>query len=82
VLDIVSRISIPIDTSDDVQMLALIERLIMDQFVSGPRVPLEAVRTVSVDEAGVRTVDIKRCVRVESVPDGEIIDSVSYLASC
>jgi hypothetical protein len=34
-------------------------------------VPLEAVRTVSADDAGVRIVDIKHCVGVVKVPGGE-----------
>ena len=34
--------------------------------------PLEAVRTVSADDASVCTVEIKRHVRVDKVPGGEI----------
>ncbi|KAH9995079.1 T-complex protein 1 [Russula vinacea] len=78
---IVSRISVPIDTSDDVQMLALIKSSIGTKFVIRwadlmCRLALEAVRTVSADEVGgVRTVDIKRYARVEKVPGGEIESS-------
>jgi T-complex protein 1 subunit gamma len=78
VLYIVSRISIPIDTSGDAQMLALIESSIRNQFVIrwvDPHVPPEAVRTVSADKAGVRTVDVERYVREEKVLGGEINDS-------
>lgn len=73
-LDIVSRITMPIDTSGNVQILALIERSIMNQFVilGGPHVTLEAVRTVSANDVSVRTVDIERCVRAEELPGGKI----------
>ncbi|KAH9972759.1 T-complex protein 1 [Lactifluus volemus] len=79
-LDIVSRVSVPIDTTDDVQMLALIKSSIGTKFVIRwadlmCRLALQAVRTVSADDAGVRTVDIKRYARVEKVPGGEIEDS-------
>ena len=79
-LEIVSRISVPIDTSDDDQMLALIKTSIGTKFVIRwadlmCRLALDAVRTVSADDAGVRTVDIKRYARVEKVPGGEIESS-------
>jgi T-complex protein 1 subunit gamma len=79
-LEIVSRISVPIDTSDDAQMLALIKTSIGTKFVIRwsdlmCRLALEAVRTVSAEDAGVRTVDIKRYARVEKVPGGEIESS-------
>ncbi|KAH9962608.1 TCP-1/cpn60 chaperonin family-domain-containing protein [Russula dissimulans] len=77
-LEIVSRISVPIDTSDDTQMLALIKTSIGTKFVVRwsdlmCRLALDAVRTVATDDAGgVRTVDIKRYARVEKVPGGGI----------
>ena len=83
-LDIVSRISVPIDTTDDAQMLALIKTSIGTKFVIRwadlmCRLALEAVRTVSAGDdtgtGGVRTVDIKRYARVEKVPGGEIESS-------
>jgi T-complex protein 1 subunit gamma len=81
-LDVVSRVSVPIDTNDDAQMLALIKTSIGTKFVIRwsdlmCKLALDAVRTVSsADDAGaVRTVDIKRYARVEKVPGGEIEDS-------
>ncbi|EPQ59945.1 T-complex protein 1 [Gloeophyllum trabeum ATCC 11539] len=79
-LDIVQRISIPIDTSDDAQMLSLIKSSIGTKFVVRwsdlmCKLALDAVRTVSADEGGLTTVDIKRYARVEKVPGGEIEDS-------
>jgi T-complex protein 1 subunit gamma len=64
--------------SDDAQML--IRSSIGTKFVVRwadlmCRLALDAVRTVSADDAGVRTVDIKRYARVEKVPGGEIEDS-------
>ncbi|KZT18687.1 T-complex protein 1 [Neolentinus lepideus HHB14362 ss-1] len=79
-LEIVKRISIPIDTSDDGQMLSLIKSSIGTKFVVRwsdlmCKLALDAVRIVSADEGGMTTVDIKRYARVEKVPGGEIEDS-------
>ncbi|KAH9045998.1 T-complex protein 1 [Lactarius hengduanensis] len=79
-LEVVSRISVPIDTTDDTQMLALIKTSIGTKFVIRwsdlmCRLALEAVRIVSAEDAGVRTIDIKRYARVEKVPGGEIENS-------
>lgn len=79
-LDIITKISIPIDTSDEAAMLALIKTSIGTKFVSRwsdlmCKLALQAVRTVAQDETGetgVKTVDIKRYARVEKVPGGEI----------
>ncbi len=43
---------------------------------------LEAIRTISADDAGVRTVDVKQYARVKKDPGGEIEDIVSCLVSC
>ena len=79
-LEIVKRISIPIDTSDDDAMLSLIKTSIGTKFVSRwselmCKLALQAVRTVAQDEEGIKTVDIKRYARVEKVPGGEIEQS-------
>jgi len=79
-LEIIDRISIPIDTSDDKQMLALIKTSIGTKFVIRwsdlmCKLALQAVRTVASDDAGIQTVDIKRYARVEKIPGGEIEDS-------
>jgi T-complex protein 1 subunit gamma len=77
-LEIIKRISIPIDTSNDAEMLALIKTSIDTKFAHRwsdlmCRLALQAVRTVAQDEGGGRkTVDIKRYARVEKVPGGEI----------
>lgn len=79
-LEIVKRISIPIDTSSDEDMLALIKTSIGTKFVSRwsdlmCKLALHAVRVVAQDEDGIKTVDIKRYARVEKIPGGEIEQS-------
>ncbi|KZV70262.1 T-complex protein 1 [Peniophora sp. CONT] len=79
-LEIIQKISVPIDTSDDAQMLALIKTSIGTKFVIRwsdlmCKLALHAVRTVAAQEAGIHTVDIKRYARVEKIPGGEIEDS-------
>ena len=79
-LESVKRISIPIDTSSDADMLSLIKTSIGTKFVSRwsdlmCKLALQAVRTVTLEEDGVRTVDIKRYARVEKIPGGEIEQS-------
>lgn len=79
-LDIIKKISIPIDTSDDAQMLSLIKTSIGTKFVMRwsdlmCKLALQAVRTVAVEEGSNKTVDIKRYARVEKVPGGEIEES-------
>lgn len=76
-LDIITRISVPIDTSNEAEMLKLIKTSIGTKFVVRwsdlmCKLALEAVRTVAQDENGFKTVDIKRYARVEKVPGGEI----------
>jgi T-complex protein 1 subunit gamma len=79
-LEIIKRISIPIDVNDDAQMLSLIKTSIGTKFVVRwsdlmCKLALEAVRTVSTDINGMKTVDIKRYARVEKIPGGEIEQS-------
>ena len=79
-LEIIKRISIPIDTSDDEQMLALIKTSIGTKFVVRwsdlmCKLALQAVRTVAHEDNGMKTIDIKRYARVEKVPGGEIEES-------
>lgn len=79
-LEIVKRISIPINTSSDEEMLSLIKTSIGTKFVSRwsdlmCKLALQAVRTVALDEEGIKSVDIKRYARVEKIPGGEIEQS-------
>ncbi|KAJ7281756.1 chaperonin Cpn60/TCP-1 family [Mycena rebaudengoi] len=79
-LEIIKRISIPIDTTNDKEMLALIKTSIGTKFVMRwsdlmCKLALDAVRTVAQDDNGMKTVDIKRYARVEKIPGGEIEQS-------
>lgn len=79
-LEIVKRISVPIDTTSDDEMLSLIKTSIGTKFVSRwsdlmCKLALQAVRTVALDEEGIKSVDIKRYARVEKLPGGEIEQS-------
>ncbi|EMD32501.1 hypothetical protein CERSUDRAFT_118536 [Gelatoporia subvermispora B] len=79
-LEIIKRISIPIDTHDDAQMLSLIKTSIGTKFVVRwsdlmCKLALDAVRTVAMEEGSIKTMDIKRYARVEKIPGGEIEDS-------
>ncbi|KAF9449704.1 T-complex protein 1 [Macrolepiota fuliginosa MF-IS2] len=79
-LEIVKRISIPIDVNDDEQMLKLIKTSIGTKFVVRwsdlmCKLALHAVRTVAQEEGSIKTVDIKRYARVEKIPGGEIEQS-------
>lgn len=61
-------------------MLSLIKTSIGTKFVTRwsdlmCRLALDAVRTVTKEDAGIKTIDIKRYARVEKVPGGEIEQS-------
>ncbi|KAG7562261.1 hypothetical protein FFLO_02347 [Filobasidium floriforme] len=83
----IESISVPVDTSSEKEMMALIKTSIGTKFSSRwsdlmCSLALKAVRTVaetaegeSSSSAGVKTVDIKRYARVEKIPGGEIEDS-------
>ena len=79
-LEIIKQISIPIDTSSDEEMLSLIKTSIGTKFVIRwsdlmCRLALQAIRTVTQDDQGITTVDIKRYARVEKVAGGAIEES-------
>lgn len=88
-LEVIQQISIPIDTSSEEEMLALIKTSIGTKFVIRwsdlmCKLALQAIRTVSVSSetlpgsnvpSTVTAVDIKRYARVEKVAGGAIEDS-------
>lgn len=87
-LKIVEEISVPVDVTNDKDMLALIKTSIGTKFVSRwseqmCKLALKAVRTVAMVDSTAgssassdpsKTVDIKRYARVEKVPGGTIED--------
>ncbi|GAA5835715.1 hypothetical protein JCM11251_007404 [Rhodosporidiobolus azoricus] len=79
-LTIIDSISIPVDPTNEDEMLALVKTSIGTKFVSRwsdmmCKLALKAVRIVSKEENGNKTVDLKRYAKVEKVPGGEIEDS-------
>ncbi|KAG5219672.1 T-complex protein [Salix suchowensis] len=68
-LEIIKRISVPIDINDDKEMLSLIKTSIGTKFVA------RCCPNCGQDEGGMKTVDLKRYARVEKVPGGEIEQS-------
>lgn len=84
-MEIIEKISIPVNVEDETEMLALIKTSIGTKFVSRwsdqmCKLALKAVKTVSMIDSslggsGDKTVDLKRYARVEKVPGGEIEQS-------
>ncbi|KAH7091702.1 T-complex protein 1 [Auriculariales sp. MPI-PUGE-AT-0066] len=80
-LEVIQRISVPIDVNNDSQMLALIRTSIGTKMSIRwadlmCNLALTAVRTVwQNDKEGVNTVDIKRYARIEKIPGGSIEQS-------
>lgn len=80
-LQIIESVSVPVDTTNETEMLALIKTSLGTKFSSRwsemmCKLALQAICTVAKDENGAKTVDIKRYAKVEKVPGGEIEDSV------
>ncbi|KAF9437084.1 T-complex protein 1 subunit gamma [Entomortierella beljakovae] len=79
-IEIVEKISIPVDVNNPKEMLELVKTSIGTKFVSRwsdlmCKLALDAVRCVAVENDGRREVDIKRYARVEKIPGGEIEES-------
>ncbi|KAG5359104.1 T-complex protein 1 subunit gamma [Yarrowia sp. C11] len=79
-LKVVEEISVPVDVNNEAAMKKLIAASIGTKYVSRwseqmSALALKAVKTVAVDINGKKEVDIKRYVRVEKIPGGEIEDS-------
>ncbi|KAL8762578.1 MAG: hypothetical protein Q9184_001432 [Pyrenodesmia sp. 2 TL-2023] len=80
-LNIVSKVSVPVDIDNDQQMYRLISSAIDTKYAARwsqmmCSIALKAVRTVSHDAGGgKKEVDIKRYAKVEKVPGGQIEDS-------
>ncbi|KAL8831669.1 MAG: hypothetical protein Q9170_005192 [Blastenia crenularia] len=80
-LNIVGKVSMPVNINDDQQMYRLIASAIDTKYAARwsqmmCSIALKAVRTVSHDVGGgKKEVDIKRYAKVEKVPGGQIDDS-------
>merc|ERR1719402_1056322 len=80
-LDILkNKISIPIDTNSDEEMIKVLKSCLGTKFLNtwsemSCKIALTAVRTCSTEQYGRREIDIKRYAKVEKVPGGELSDS-------
>ncbi|KAG7858985.1 hypothetical protein KL919_003050 [Ogataea angusta] len=80
-LEIIHVTSIPVDLENEAAMVKLISAAIGTKYVAKwsqlmCQLALKAVKTVLVQEGDHKEIDIKRYVRVEKIPGGEIEDSV------
>ena len=79
-LKFIHEISVPIDLSNEAELLNLIKSTIGTKYIAKwsdqmCKLALQAVRAVSVSYSdGHKEIDIKRYVRVEKIPGGEIED--------
>lgn len=74
------KVATPIDMDDKEQMKKVIQSCIGTKFIAkwsdlACNIAMEAVKTVSVEEAGRKEIDIKRYAKVEKIPGGTIEDS-------
>merc|ERR1712142_165718 len=80
-LDILkNKISIPIDTTNDDEMIKVLKSCLGTKFLNtwsemSCKMALQAVRTCQTEAFGRREIDIKRYAKVEKVPGGELKDS-------
>ncbi|CAN3357927.1 T-complex protein 1 subunit gamma [Diutina catenulata] len=80
-LDIIHEVSIPVDLDNDDAMVQLIRASIGTKYINQwadtmCRLALKAVRTVVTTQGAHKEVDVKRYVRIEKIPGGEVTDSV------
>merc|ERR1712142_22847 len=80
-LDILkNKISIPIDTNSDEEMIKVLKSCLGTKFLNtwsemSCKIALTAVRTCSTEAYGRREIDIKRYAKVEKVPGGDLSES-------
>jgi len=75
-----NRMTLSVDTNNRAQMIDVIKSSLGTKFISRWSelmcgLAYQAVKTVLIDAGGRKEIDIKRYVRVEKVPGGEIEDS-------
>jgi len=78
-ISIINKLSVPIDTTNRVEMLKIVQSCIGTKFAARWNdlmcgLALDAVLTVVMDVEGRKEIDIKRYARIEKVPGGEITD--------
>lgn len=80
-LQIIHEVSKPVDIENDAAMVKLIKASIGTKYINKwsdkmCELSLKAVKTVVVDNGGHKEIDVKRYVRIEKIPGGEVEDSV------
>jgi len=79
-LDTLGKIALKVDTSKREELLKIIQSCIGTKFTSRwsslmCNLALDAVSTVVVEDGDRKDIDIKRYVKVEKIPGGELVDS-------
>jgi T-complex protein 1 subunit gamma len=79
-LEIIHSVSKSVDIDNDDSMISLIKASIGTKYINKwsdmmCKLSLKAVRTVLVQEGDYKEIDIKRYVRIEKIPGGEVTDS-------
>jgi len=74
-IETLNNVAIPVNVSDEKEMLKVIRTTLGTKFVRRfgdliPKIAIEAVRKVSVEEMKTKVIDIKRFIRVEKIPGG------------
>lgn len=79
-LEAMDKLAVPLDVNDRSELLKLIHSAIGTKFINRYSdlfcgIALDAVKTVYIEDNGRKEIDIKRYVRVEKIPGGEIGES-------
>ncbi|ODV78765.1 T-complex protein 1 [Suhomyces tanzawaensis NRRL Y-17324] len=79
-LEIIHQVSVPVDIENEAAMLKLIKASIGTKYVHKwsekmCELSLKAVKTVMVQNGDYKEIDVKRYVRIEKIPGGEVTDS-------
>lgn len=79
-LEIIHLVSVPVDIENESAMINLIKASIGTKYINKwsqkmCELSLRAVKTVAVKQGDYKEIDIKRYVRIEKIPGGEIEDS-------
>lgn len=79
-LEIIHQVSVKVDLENEEAMIKLIKSSIGTKYINKwsqkmCELSLKAVRTVMLEQGDYKEIDIKRYVRIEKIPGGEITDS-------
>ncbi|ODV67927.1 T-complex protein 1 [Hyphopichia burtonii NRRL Y-1933] len=79
-LEIIHQVSVKVDLENEESMIKLIKSSIGTKYINKwsqkmCELSLKAVRTVMIEQGDYKEIDIKRYVRIEKIPGGEITDS-------